>query len=71
MFLTSGHSTNVMQFEDSQTWCILIPYNQTKWTETTWKAFEEVISRGRNRLSRPNTWWMMDDDDDDDDDDDQ
>jgi len=53
--LTSGHSTNVMQFEDSQTLYILIPYNQTKWTKTTWKAYEENIRRGRNRLSRTNT----------------
>jgi hypothetical protein len=46
--LTSYHSTNVIQFEDSQTLYILIPYNQTKWTKTTWKTFEESIRRDRN-----------------------
>jgi hypothetical protein len=48
-----------MQFEDSQTLYILIPYNQTKWTKTAWKALEESIRRGGNWLLRPTSLWMM------------
>jgi hypothetical protein len=42
---------------------------ETKWTKTTWKAFEEIIRRGRNRSVK--AYLVTDDDDDDDDDDDE